>query len=291
MGLPKKPLDRYQQMALEVDRYVRVPIAANLQKLQQLLAKLPGPEVKKLEEWYKHQTGANLTERMDPRLLRVRIRKYWANTAFKEKAEELLKLLESRNPLERTSSTICGLTSAQLTTARASAQALKGKWHQALVPPELLGQWLFRDGVWQALCQAGQGGGISYTKYAIGGQVSTPLFRSPTDDEVKRWEKGASDNYLRDIALNIDKQLNWFSTDIGWFMGGRGTVMAGDGVLAGSKAVIRSYQASWERLGSATKTLDFLKNQLLLPNSTFMKYLWSEKTRCELRLWRESKSG
>jgi hypothetical protein len=290
-GAPFK--DRFQTMARDVHGYVTKPSMASLQKLESLLNRLSNDEVRKLELNYVHQIGSGPIERLNSRLLRDHLTQHFA-ASFKDKTAQLLKILEAKNPLNPKPAThVGGLTATQRQSGQAAAERLKGQatWPKGWPQPELLGQWLFRDSVWKALCSGGLGGGIGYTEHTISGAYTVWLFRVPDSDEIRKWESGGATAYLRQIAQNIDKQLTLFSKEIGWFMGGRGTVMAGDGVLTGLKAKIRSYQQAWENLGKTTQTLDVLQKKLLLPNSTFMKYLWSESTRNELRLWRESKVG
>lgn len=285
--------DRFQALARDVHGYVTQPSPVSLQKLESLLNRLSPDETRKLELNYVHQFGSTPVERLNARLLRDHLRQFGA-THFKDKTASLLAALEAKNPLNPKPAThIGGLTASQRQSAQAAAARLKGQatWPKTWPPPDLLGQWLFRDSVWNALCGAGLGGGIGYTEHTLTGAYTVWLFRVPSTDEIRTWESGGATTYLRQIAQNIDKQLTLFSKDIGWFLGGRGTVMAGEGVLAGLKTKIRSYQQAWETVGKTTQTLDLLQKKLLLPASTFMKYLWSESTRNEIPLWRKSKVG
>jgi hypothetical protein len=174
-----------------------------------------------------------------------------------------------------------GLNEAMRRQAITIALGLKGKWPKQWVPSDVLAQWMFKEQVWTKLCSK-FGGGVGYTKHYVGGGSTEWLFSPPTPTEIKKWQAGGVESFLRRIAKKIDKQLYQFSHDIGWFLTPKGTLMAGAEVLIGLRKTIREYQKSWEELGKDTGTLSDIKS--MLPGK-FMIYLWSEAERKKLRLW------
>ena len=177
-----------------------------------------------------------------------------------------------------------GLTKAHREQAKVIAYKLKRKPGQ--VHPISLAEWLFCDKVWTELCR---GGNISYYKEYLPGRLVIRLFEGPTPAEVKMWQKGGAEMYLERIAKKIYSQAVMFAEDIAFLQYEFATRAVGHEKIAGSKTKIRKYQKDWETLGRRTGTLTYIKTQLLSPKYTeFMKYLWSEKEREKLRLWKKA---
>ena len=174
------------------------------------------------------------------------------------------------------------LNESQRKQAVAIAAGLKGKWPAQWVQSDTLAKWMFNEKVWQRLCGA-FGGGVEYPKEYIGGGQTTWLFTTPEETQVARWQNGGAEEFLRKIAMNIDKQLYDFSKDIGWLKSEWGTRQVGIQIIVGLKTKIRKYQAAWEAIGKGTGTLGDIKS--MLPGD-FMKYLWSEEERKKLPLWK-----
>jgi hypothetical protein len=215
--------------------------------------------------------------------------------AFKKAADELIRELERATPTTSASDVDAAaavLSAAQRQQAIQVADNLKKakRWPNAWAPCDVLARWLFHEKVWPILCRTGASDVQYYKAGELGGNVSAPLFRRPTGDEKNRWQQEGAEKFLRAIAANIDKQLLWFSEDIGWLASPSGLHMSGsaEAVLARVKTKIREYQKGWETLGNSTGTLSTIKREILNPaggKSTYMKYLWSEEERKKLRGW------